>query len=309
MKAYTRREFLKQLAAGVALAAVGSLAGPKRIFGKTDKLVAESAQSELYVLEGTDYARLLQQAVEALGGINKYVKKGSYVVIKPNASWSRTPEEAGNTHPVLVAEMIKLCREAGAAKVDVIDHACDNYKSAFRISGVEEAVKKAGGKMIALSEGDNFSPVRIAKARKLKKADVAKQILAADCFINMPIAKDHSAATLTMAMKNYMGVVKNRWAFHQQGLNQCIADISSFVKPDLVLMDCTRILLTNGPKGPGEVKVLNKIVAGHDHVAVDAFGTTLFGLKPEKIEYIRIAGEMGIGQADLEKIKVIEKKI
>jgi len=161
--------------------------------------------------------------------------------------------------------------------------------------------------MIALDEKDTFTKVKINKGVKLKEASVASQILDADCFINMPIAKDHSAATLTMCMKNYMGIVKERRMFHLKGLHQCIADISSFVKPDLVIMDCTRILLTNGPKGPGKVKVLNKIVMGTDQVAIDALGATYFGLKPESIEYIKLANNMGIGKSDITNLNILTK--
>lgn len=309
MQECTRREFLKQIAMGAAVMAASNALAPIKLFGAKENVLSGVEKTKLNVFSGKDYTQLIRQGFEEIGGIEKFVGKNSYVVIKPNASWSRTPEQAGNTHPLLVSETIKLCLQAGAKKVDVIDHCCDNYKSAFKISGIAQAVKQAGGKMIALSTADTFREVTIPKAKQLKNAAVAEQLLDADCFINMPIAKDHSAATLTMAMKNYMGVVKDRWVFHSKDLHQCIADISSFIKPNLVIMDCTRILLTNGPKGPGKVKILDKIVMGTDHVAVDALGTTYFGLKPNDIKYLKIAGQMGIGQADLNKIQVVEKQI
>lgn len=299
---YTRREFLKVILSGASLLALSKFIHPTRIF-------AEQKEPDLYVLEGTDYKKLIREGFNSLGGIRRFIKPGGYVVIKPNASWSRTPEEAGCTHPDLVEETVRLCLEAGAGKVDVIDHTCDNWKSTFKVSGIEEAVKKAGGNMISLSQSGTFTEVIIEKAKTLKKAKVANQVLSADCFINMPIAKVHDAATLTMSMKNYMGIVKDRLTFHIRGLHQCIADISSFVKPHLIIMDCTRILTTHGPKGPGDVKVLNKIIIGTDHVAVDSLGTTYFGFKPHDIEYIKIANQMGIGRSDIENLNVIEKAV
>lgn len=292
---YTRRDFLKIAAQGAALLAISPL------------LSAETKEPDLYVLEGTDYKKLIREGFNSIGGIVNLVKPGDYVVIKPNAAWSRTPEQAANTHPDLISETVRMALDAGARKVDVIDHTCDNYKSAFKINGIEEAVKKAGGKMISLGEADTFTEVSIEKAKILKKASIASQILEADCFINMPIAKDHGASTLTMGMKNYMGIIKDRWTFHIKGLHQCIADINSYVKPDLIIMDCTRILTTRGPKGPGDVKVLNKIIIGKDPVAVDSLGTTYFGFKPGDIEYIKIASGMGLGRMDIENLNVLQK--
>lgn len=292
---HTRREFLKIAVQGAVLLVISPL------------LSAETKEPDLYVLEGTDYKRLIREAFNSLGGVSKFVKPGDYVVIKPNASWSRPPEQAVNTHPELVGETVRICLEGGASKVDVIDNPCDNYKSAFKINGIEEAVRQAGGNMIALSEADTFTEVNIEKAKTLKKAKIASQVLKADCFINMPIAKVHGAAILTMSMKNYMGIVKDRLTFHIRGLHQCIADISSFVKPDLIILDCTRILTSRGPKGPGDVKTLNKIIAGADPVAVDSLGATYFGLKPSDIDHIKIASSMGIGRIDIENLNVLQK--
>lgn len=306
---YTRREFLKAAVKGASLLALGAIISPQKIFRDTENLFAEAKEPDLYVFEGTDYKKLIQEGFNSLGGIKKFIKPGHYVVIKPNAAWSRKPEEAGNTHPDLVAETARLCLDAGAKKVDVIDHTCDNWQSSFRISGISDAVKLAGGNMISLSEANSFKEITIENAKILKKAKVATQVLEADFFINMPIAKDHSASTLTMSMKNYMGVVKDRLPFHIRGLHQCIADIASFIKPDLIIMDCTRILLTNGPKGPGKVNVLNKIIIGKDHVAVDSLGATFFGFKPQDIDHIKIASSMDIGRLDIENLNILQKTV
>jgi uncharacterized protein (DUF362 family) len=305
---YTRREFLKTLLKGASIFAISTISNPLRILHKGEKVFAEpSTAPDLYVLEGTDYKKLIREGFNAIGGINKFVKNGSYVVLKPNAAWARKPEEAGNTHPDLIEETIRLCLEAGAKKVDVIEHSCDNCKSSFKISGIEEAVKKAGGKMISLSETNTFKETNIPSGKILKKAEIASQVFEADCFINMPIAKSHGSATLTMSMKNHMGIVKDRGFFHSNGLHQCIADISSLINPHLTIMDCTRILLTRGPKGPGDVKVLNKVIFGTDQVAIDSLGSTYFGFKPSDIGHIKIAGEMKLGKTDIENFNILTK--
>lgn len=304
----TRREFLKLLVNSVSILVLSSLISPYKLFRKTGHLFAEPANPDLFVLECTDYKKLIREGFNNLGGIEKFVKPGNYVVLKPNAAWERKPQDAATTHPDLVEETIRLCLQAGARKVDIIEHTCDNWQNSFKITGIADAVKRAGGNLISLSESGTFREIEIEKAKTLKKAMVASQVLEADVFINMPIAKDHGSATLTMGMKNHMGIVKDRGIFHTNGLHQCIADITSYIKPNLIIMDCTRILTTNGPKGPGNVRILNKIILGTDQVAVDSLGATYFGYKPHDIGYIKIANEMGLGRSDIENLTICEKK-
>jgi len=239
----------------------------------------------------------------------RFLKPGGKVVIKPNAAWSRTPEQAADTNPVLISELIYACRKAGAGEIIAVENPCDNYKSAFRISGIESAVKAAGAKMIPLVETGDFTAVTIPRGKVLKFAQVGKKILEADLYINIPIAKVHKSAGLTMAMKNHMGAVKDRWFFHKNDLHQCIADISSYLRPDLTILDCTRILTTRGPKGPGDVKVLDRVIMGTDQVAIDSYGATLFGMNPGDIGYLKAAGAMGLGVTDLSAIRVKEHSI
>ena len=308
MENKSRREFLKTVSKA-ALTATGSLLIRPLFPNIAPVLSASPETTDLFVVEGTDYRALVREGFKQMGGIQRFVKKGDSVVIKPNAAWSRTPEQAANTHPDIVAEVVRVCKEAGAGKVEVIEHPCDNYKSSFRISGFEEAVEKAGSRLYSLSETQGFSTVNLPEAKILKKPDVATQILNADCFINMPIAKSHGSARLTMAMKNHMGAVKDRRIFHTTDLDQCIADISSFLRPDLTIMDHTRVMTTRGPKGPGNVVILNKVVFGTDQVAIDAYGTSLFGMKPDDLGYLRAAKEMNLGITDLDKINIKNTKL
>ena len=244
-----------------------------------------------------------------MGFPGRFLKPGGKVVIKPNAAWSRAPEQAATTNPILISELIAACREAGAGEVIAAENPCDNYKSAFRVNGIEEAVKAAGTKLIPLVKTGDFTAVTIPRGKVLKSAQVGKKLLDADLYINVPIAKVHGAARLTMAMKNHMGAVKDRWFFHKNDLHQCIADISSFLRPDLTILDCTRILTTRGPKGPGDVKVLDRVIMGVDQVAIDSYGTTLFGMKPGDIGYLKAAAKMKLGVTDLSAIRVTEHSI
>ena len=301
-KKQSRRQFIKTLGKAAISATGAVLAGP--VLPRIGPVLASVDTTDIFVVNGRNHRALVREGIKQLGGIERFVKKGDSVVIKPNAAWSRTPEQAANTNPEVVSEVVRICREAGAGRVEVVEHTCDNYRSSFRISGIQEAVEKAGARMFSLSETQGFTDVRIPEGKTLNNSEVSSQILSADCFINIPVAKSHGSARLTMAMKNHMGAIRDRLYFHRTDLDQCIADISSFLRPDITILDQTRIMTAKGPKGPGPVKVLDRIVVGTDQVAIDTYGTTTFGLRPEDIGYLMSAREMKIGITDFDRINI-----
>ncbi|MCM8768269.1 MAG: DUF362 domain-containing protein [Candidatus Omnitrophica bacterium] len=292
-----RREFIKR--------AVFSLAG----FGLVGRLkwisrgLAEAEEkTEIVSVTDASEEKAAYRAIEMLGGMGKFVKKGQRVVIKPNIAWNRTVDQAANTHPEVVKALVKLCLQAGAREVIVIDNTCNPWNMTYVTSGIEAAVKEAGGTM---KPPVSFKKVNLGSSQVLKEAEILEEVASADVLINVPVVKVHgSQAKVTISMKNLMGVVKDRGFFHRTDLNRCIAEIAAFIKPALTVLDATRILLTRGPQGPGEVKILKTVVAGTDFVALDAFGATLLGVKPETVGHIQIAAEMGLGQNDLTKVRV-----
>ncbi|MCX7831877.1 MAG: DUF362 domain-containing protein, partial [Actinobacteria bacterium] len=226
---------------------------------------------------------------------------------KPNICVSyRTYEYAATTNPWVVGALVKLCVDAGAKSVKVMDYPFGGRAmEAYRNSGIEREVIRSGGKMVVMSEY-NFANVNIPDGLDLKRCEVYREILDADVFINVPIAKHHGLARLTLGMKNLMGVVKNRPSFHFN-LGQRVADLASLIRPTLTVIDAVRILTDNGPTGGRleDVKKLDTVIASTDFVAADAYATTLFGLKPDDIGYIKAASEMGLGVSDLTSIEVI----
>ncbi|MDP8247091.1 MAG: DUF362 domain-containing protein [Candidatus Tritonobacter lacicola] len=298
-----RRTFVKLLGLGSLLATSAGLLGTARGSEPASKKALVS------VVKGDDPSGMVRRLLEPLGGMARFVKKGARVVIKPNAAWERTPQQAANTNPRLVAEVIRLCYEAGAGKVLVVENPCDRYEGAFKISGIEEASRKAGVRMKPMVEKGDFIDVKIEKGVVLKEASVGRVILDADVLINMPVAKTHGSAVLTMAMKNHMGTVFDRWAMHKAGLHQAIADLASFVRPTLNIMDALQIMTDRGPKGPGPLLRKDIVAASTDQVALDAFGATLFGMTWKDIPYIVKAQELGVGVADPKHIEVIEERL
>ncbi len=293
-----RREFLKRSL--WALAAAG-LAGRIRWL-KSGVAQGAAETSEIAVVTGDGEENITFQAVGLMGGMGRFVKKGQKVVIKPNIAWNRNVEQAANTHPEVVKALVKMCRQAGASQVVVIDNTCNPWNLTYVTSGIEAAVKEAGGLM---KPPVSFKKVTLEKAVVLKEAEVLEEVLAADVVINVPVVKVHgSQARVTISMKNLMGVVKDRGFFHRSDLNRCIAEISSFVRPVLTVLDATRVLLTRGPQGPGEVKVLKTVAAGTDFVALDTYGATLLGVNPETVGHIQIAAEMGLGEKDLARVRI-----
>jgi uncharacterized protein (DUF362 family) len=260
----------------------------------------------LAVAKGDDPAKNTRGAINALGGLGKLIRKGDFVVVKPNMAWNRAPTQAATTNPEVIAEIVRLCFAAGAGKVLVIDHIIDRpAETVLSFNGIGPAAEKAGAKAVAAQNESDYRSVSIPQGKMLKSDTCLKDILKADVFINVPIAKDHGATRLTLGMKNLMGCNYDRQAWHRSSsLDQCIADYASAIRPDLVVLDATRILLDNGPKGPGKTKDVNQVIAGVDQVAVDAYGARLFGIKPSDIGYIKCAAAMGIGEIDLSKIVI-----
>ena len=250
---------------------------------------------------------MFEAGIAALGGMRAFVKKGQAVVVKPNIAWDQPPEIPANTNPELVAAIVRHCLKAGAAKVTVFDHTCHNWERSYHTSGIAKAVEDAGGTMAPANLEQHYRAVDLPKAKTVTKALVHKEMLDCDVFINVPVLKHHGGAKLSLCMKNLMGVVWDRRFFHSKGLDQCIADLCfTPKKPDLNIIDAYRILRKNGPQGraPEDGELTRYQMLGTDMVALDASAAKLFGMQPADLGYVKIAGEMGAGQADLAKVKI-----
>lgn len=265
----------------------------------------QSGTADLIVVQGNDPEGMVGRGFEALGGIGRFVKSGNTVTIKPNFSFPQSPEQGCTTNPFLVAGVVKMCLQAGAKEVKVIDYTIGNPTICLEKTGIKKAVTAAGGKVYALNnEVDRYFQAVNANGKKLQEFDFSKDVLEADVFINMPILKEHSITNLTMGLKNMMGLIWDRGAFHAGDLDRSIAELAAFKKPNLTILDAIRGITAKGPRGPGPVKEYNEVIFGTDPVAVDAYGANLFGIKPAKIHHVRIAAEIGLGQLDWEKLNV-----
>lgn len=262
----------------------------------------------LVVARGGDPEGLVTKALAAFGGIEKFVTSGVDVILKPNICTAyHTYEYATTTNPWLIGTLVKLCLGAGAKSVKVMDFPFGGTaEEAYAQSGIAEQVKANGGEMVVMSDF-KFIQTAMPAAQSAKGVEFYDDILKAPVLINVPIAKHHSLARLTMGMKNLLGVVKDRPSLHFN-LGQNLADLAGFIQPTLTIIDATRILVANGPTGGSldDVKQLDTLIVSPDIVAADAYGCSLFGLKPDDLNYIRAGVKSGVGRSDLENLKIEE---
>ena len=313
-----RRTFLQSAAlAGAALTV--KQAGAMTIMSQNMNAAPASSGSgkyDLVAVMGGEPVAMFRKAMAEMGGMDKFIKKGQKVCVKPNIGWDKTPEFAANTNPLLVGEIVKQCFAAGASEVVVFDHTCDDWRKCYSNSGIEDAVKKAGGKLVPADQESYYKPVSIPRGQILKTTKIHETILNTDVWINVPVLKNHGGAKMSIAMKNLMGIVWDRGFFHKNDLQQCIADISSLDRrPVLNVVDAYRLMKTNGPRGRSEADVVTSkaLFLSQDMVAVDTAATNFFNQVREMplsdVGHLANGEKMGIGTMQLDKLKIKRVKI
>lgn len=301
-----RRVFLKNTA--------GTLGGMAAANAFSPMLNAAQARPDLAVVKGASADKIVRSAVDALGGIRRFISRNDVVVIKPNMGWDRAPEFAANTNPEVMVALVRMCLEADAKTVKVLDRTSHDMRRAYVQSGIEAAVKAAGAEVIYVGGGRELQPVEARRYRTvdipngvaIKSWPILIDVLECDKLINVPIAKQHSVSKLTMTFKNLMGIMgENRGRIHQN-IDIALVDLATIVKPQLSVLDAVRILVANGPTGGSldDVKRLDTVIAGTDGVAIDSYGATLFGMTGEDLGFVKEASKRGLGQMDLTKLNI-----
>ncbi len=315
-----RKQFLRLMALGMAAAAVDQFmvacglkdnTTPALVTGEHETAFptnAPMAGPDLVVARGGEPEQLVRQAIKAFGGIETVVSQGAQVIIKPNmCSGNHSYEYAATTNPWVMAALVKLCYEAGAARVRVMDNPyAGSPEQVYQKSGITQQVESAGGEMVIMSPF-MFKETEIPQGKDIHKVEIYDQVLKTDVLINVPIAKHHGRARLTLGMKNLLGVIADRPAMHRN-LGQHIADLTSLVKPALTVVDAVRILMDHGPGGGNldDVKKMDTVIVSRDIVAADSYAASLFGLQPEELEYVRAGAEMGLGSSKLDQLRIEE---
>jgi uncharacterized protein (DUF362 family) len=300
-----RRDFIRNsVGFGVLSGAALSMGNFSEVMGMENR--AMELPYDLVAIKGGEVVEMFDKGIASLGGMKQFVKSNQTVVVKPNIGWDSTPEKGANTNPALVARIVEQCKMAGAKTVYVFDNTCNEMSRCYKNSGIEDAVKKAGGTMVSGKSESYYHSVSIPKGIKLKEAKVHELILESDVFINVPVLKSHGGSTLTASMKNFMGIVWDREYWHGHDLHQCIADFATFKKPDLNIVDAYRVMKRNGPRGVSvaDVVTMKYQLMGKDIVAIDTAATKVFGLDPKQVKYIGLAEQLGIGKSNIDAMKV-----
>ncbi len=314
MKKATRRQFLGLVGAvaGVTLLGPACSAGPagtaQSSSARRTPAPPTADQAYLAVAHDSDAEAAVLAALASLGGIERFVRSGDDVIIKPNICHDyHPPEYATTTNPAVVAALVVMCRGAGARSVRVMDTPFGGTaETAYAISGIADAVRAAGGEMEVMSPV-KFAMTAIPQGKDITEWEVYQDVLKADVFMNVPIAKHHSLARLSLGAKNLLGVIRSANRMHRN-LGQRIADLASLIRPTLTVVDAMRILVANGPTGGSlnDVRQTDTVIASHDMVAADAYTATLFGLDGTEIPYVKLSADMGLGVLDLGAITIEE---
>lgn len=302
-----RREFLKT---GLITTAAVIASGPAAMI--SPRYSFAQGAPDLAISHGRNPATMTRAAVDALGGMKRFVKPGNKVVIKPNMSFASGPQAASNTHPAVVGEVARMCSEAGASRISILDNPLQQPQDCLAMSKIPEMCEVVPNTRVYMIKPQRlFREVKLDRGILVKSMEVSSEVLDSDVLISVPVGKTHGSAGVSLSMKGMMGLIfdTDRRAFHSRDLHESIVDMVTILKPHLCVIDGTRILGSGGPGGPGEVIPLNVIIASPDMVAADAQMVALgtwYGKKiePAQVRHISMAAQRGLGRIDLDKLNI-----
>ncbi|MCF8359384.1 MAG: DUF362 domain-containing protein [Prolixibacteraceae bacterium] len=310
-----RRKFLSAIAVA-GFGATITARGAMHVLSQNMGTGQDGNPVDLVAVMGGNPNEMFQRGMAEMGGMSKFIKPGNKVTVKPNIGWDRTPELAGDTNPDLVKEIVKQCFDVGASEVIVFDNTCDDWQKCYKNSGIENAAKEAGAKVMPAHQESYYRNVSIPKGKILKEAKIHEAILDSDVWINVPLLKHHGGARLSISMKNHMGIVWDRRFFHRNDLQQCIADICTLEKkPVLNVVDAYRTLKTNGPRGKSESDVVltKSLFMSQDIVAVDTAAASFFNqiesMPLDHVTHLANGEELQLGTMNLESLNIKRIKI
>jgi uncharacterized protein (DUF362 family) len=262
---------------------------------------------ELVVVQGEDPYIITRRAIESMGGMDRFVKKGSVVVIKPNIAWDRTPEYAANTNPFVVAALVEMCYEAGAKRVNVFDIPCNSAQRCYENSGIKKAAEEKGAK-VYFCDSWNFVKAQFPYESQMEGWPIFRDAIECDTFINVPILKHHGSTQLTLSMKNLMGVCGGARGLIHVNIGKKLVDITGFINPDLTVIDAYRVLIRHGPSGGSLFDVVMKktVIVGTDPVLTDIYSCKLVDVDPNTVAYIAEAIDRGLGSLDTSKADIFK---
>jgi len=286
-----RRRFL-------ALSSAAFLAGhlPLRTFGLAGSL-RETADPIVFETGSVSYESVSVEPANAT------------IVLKPNICLPDGPAKATTTSPIVVELICRKLIADGAKKIVIADHTLHRTSEFERTPWLDFPRKYPEVRLLLANEERFYQPLTI-DGRVLKTTDVLRLLVRADLFVNIPTAKHHTATYVSLGLKNLMGTIWDRSGFHSSmDLDKAVADLATAVRPALTIVDASRVLLKGGPTGPGPILTENRLFAGRDILAVDSVVSSRYAfggmsLAPAMVPHLAAAFELGVGELDLDKIRI-----
>ncbi len=320
-----RRRFLLRLAQTGALA-VGAAAAFKFFYDPVGPLTLSRRRSEvealpgwalpdmppsMAIVRGPDRRRTLEAAVEALGGASRFIQRGDRVLLKVNAAFATPADLGATTHPELVEALVTLCLKAGASEVMVADNPINNAESCFRLTGIGAAAERAGARVI-LPRANAFMPYSLDGGQLIRQWPLFYEPLArATKVIGVAPIKHHNRSGASMTMKNWYGLLGGRRNVFHQDINTIILELARMIRPTLVVLDGTLVMVRNGPTG-GSLSDLARgdiLIVSTDQVAADTYGATKLGLTPANLPYLAMAEAAGVGTRNYRSLTLYEEEV
>lgn len=306
----SRRSFIKYLFTGFA-ALMAGWRYPKKIFaepvstGRPDRNI--KGDHDLILAKGDDPYKMTVEAISKMGGMSRFVKSGSTVVVKPNMAWDRGPEYAANTNPLVVAALIELCYGAGAKRVNVFDRTCNSSERCYNNSGIMEIARKKGAKVYYVDDW-NYITARFNYKSPMNGWPIYRDAIECDTLINVPVLKDHGLTNLTLSMKNLMGICGGNRGMIHSDIGRRLVDITDFIKPELTVIDAYRVLMAHGPQGGNlkDVVDMKSLIVATDPTLADTYAAKLAGRDPFSVPYIAEAAKRNFGSTDVAGADILQ---
>jgi uncharacterized protein (DUF362 family) len=315
MAKFSRRQFMKFFGIGIGstfllqlMESTGVAPAVRTSNGRKKREI--NTDHDLVKVKGKDPAAITRRAIEELGGMSRFVRKGDVVVVKPNIGWDRAPETGADTNPDVVAALVEMCYAAGAKRVNVFDNCCNDAQRSYTNSGIKRAAEAKGAKVYYMDKW-NYIKARFSYDSPMEGWPVYRDAIECDTFINVPVLKHHGLTGLTLAMKNLMGVCGGMRGQMHFNIDRKLVDITDFIKPELTVIDGYRYLTRNGPTGGNlaDVQDLQTVIASADTTLADVYASSLVGKDTNSIPYIAQAIERGFGSSNYEKKDISEISI
>ncbi len=265
-------------------------------------------EQTISIIKGPNRTATVDKAIELLGGIERFVKAGETVVIKPNVAFATPAMLCATTNPELIAEVVRLCYTRGKAKkVIVTDNPINDPASCFTLSGIGKAASDAGAEVV-LPKANMFKNASLSGGELIKDWPILYEpFTKVDKLIGIAPIKNHHRAGASLTMKNWYGLLGGRRSIFHQDINTIVTELAMLVRPTLVILDGTEVMMTNGPTGgsTSDLKRADTLIASTDCVAADSYGCGLLGMKVSDLPYLAKAEKAGVGTTDYEKLKPI----